>query len=148
MDTKVISGFPGVGKSTVFGKRENYRVPILDSDSSTFDKADFPLNYLSHILKETNKGNVILCSSHDTVRQALFENSVPFHLVYPHRSLKMEYLSRYTERGSPEAFVSLMYSKWDDFINGCEEQKGCTKGILLSGQFLSDDPFVASLRKE
>lgn len=148
MFTKVISGFPGVGKSTVFNNREDYRYPILDSDSSTFDKSEFPLNYLAHILQETNKGNVILCSSHDTVRQALFDNAVPFHLVYPHRSLKMEYLSRYTERGSPEAFVSLMYSKWDEFIDGCESQKGCTKSILLSGQFLSDDSYCASLKKE
>ena len=43
---RVIAGFPGVGKSYLFkGNSEQY----ADSDSSTFDKSDFPANYMRHI---------------------------------------------------------------------------------------------------
>jgi hypothetical protein len=37
--TKVISAFPGCGKSHYF---RNLVKIVLDSDSSTFDKSDFP----------------------------------------------------------------------------------------------------------
>ena len=68
---RVIAGFPGVGKSYLFkGNSEQY----ADSDSSTFDKSDFPANYMRHIaelLGSTDK--TIFVSTHDTVRQALID---------------------------------------------------------------------------
>ena len=48
MKTKVYSAFPGVGKTTYFNKTEKN---VLDSDSSKFDKRDFPSNYIEHIKK-------------------------------------------------------------------------------------------------
>lgn len=141
----IICGFPGIGKSTVFGKKELYTPNILDSDSSTFDKEFFPRNYLQHLQVETRKGNLILASSHDVVRQALVDAVMPFHLVYPHRSLKMEYLNRYAERGSPSSFCDMMYMKWAEFIDSCENQIGCTRTVLQAGQFLNDCPEMIKL---
>ena len=46
MKTKVYSAFPGVGKTTYFN---NTSKNVLDSDSSTFDKSEFPQNYINHI---------------------------------------------------------------------------------------------------
>lgn len=144
---KVICGFPGVGKSTVFGRKEEYRVNILDSDSSTFDKSQFPANYIAHIKEHTQGDNIILASSHDTVRAALVAEGIPFHLVFPAEDCKMEYLARYAERGSPAAFVDMMYNKWSEFIQGCMAQQGCSQTILQRGQFLNDVPELILLRR-
>lgn len=141
----IVSGFPGIGKSTVFNNRESYSVPVLDSDSSQFDKEFFPRNYIQHLQVETRKGNLILASSHDVVREALVAAVMPFHLVYPDRSLKMEYLNRYSQRGSPASFCDMMYMKWSQFIDSCEQQLGCTKTVLQAGQFLSDCPEMKKL---
>jgi adenylate kinase family enzyme len=145
---KVISGFPGVGKSTVFNDRDAYGITILDSDSSTFDKTKFPANYIQHIKEQTAQGNLILCSSHDTVRAALVAEGIPFHLVFPALECKMEYLQRYTDRGSPAAFVDMMYNKWDEFIDGCMKQEGCTRTILQPGQFMCDVPELIELKRD
>jgi hypothetical protein len=54
INTMVISAFPGCGKSHYF--RNNSDKIVLDSDSSTFDKSDFPRNYIQHI--KSNLGMV------------------------------------------------------------------------------------------
>lgn len=115
---RVIAGFPGVGKSYMF-KTDPDR--YADSDSSTFDKSDFPANYIRHIVKllaDTDK--TIFVSTHAEVREALVEAGIPYVLVYPELGLQDEYLQRYSERGSPEPFLNLMRNKWDDFVTGCQ----------------------------
>ncbi len=42
-DTKLVSAFPGCGKSYFF--KNNKELNTLDSDSSGFDKRNFPDNY-------------------------------------------------------------------------------------------------------
>lgn len=81
MKSKVISGFPGVGKSTLF----NTGLNCSDSDSSKFDKSLFPGNYISHIQKLLNSGELdfVFVSSHEIVRDALISAEIPFTLVYP-----------------------------------------------------------------
>lgn len=135
---RVIAGFPGVGKSYLFN---NDNEEYADSDSSTFDKADFPANYIRHIvdlLGNTNK--TIFVSTHDTVRQALIDNGIGYTLVYPEMGLKDEYLQRYRDRGSPDAFVKMMESKWEEFVSGCERttHPSVTHIVLLPGQRLAD----------
>ena len=133
---KVICGFPGVGKSSVSHKFGANRVS--DSDSSKFDKAYFPQNYIEHIATQIPQRSYVLVSSHDNVREALVQNEIDFALVYPDRSLKDEYMTRYRERGSPKPFLDLMDKNWDSFIDSCEAQTGCQKVILSRGQFLAD----------
>ena len=57
---KLISGFPGIGKTYYKQKSE---LNVLDSDSSKFSwiekdvrHPDFPQNYIDHIKKNLNKG--------------------------------------------------------------------------------------------
>jgi len=156
-----ISAFPGCGKSFIFKNAEQYgllpinykeRVMIedsfvsyyaptlFDSDSSHFDKDAFPNNYVRHIKEIINsfKDPTIFISSHENVRQALKSNNIQFTLVYPDISLKEEFIERYKERGSPEAFVNLMSNKWEDFIKDCENDHTPNKIILQSGQYLVD----------
>lgn len=132
---QVVCGFPGVGKSSLF--RSQRGNTILDSDSSTFDKSKFPANYLEHIKDRTAEGYTILASSHADVRKALQYAKIPFLLVYPALECKDEYLQRYRERGSPDAFVNLLDKNWGDWIGDCQQQTGCAHRVLQPGEFLS-----------
>lgn len=135
-NTILISAFPGVGKSYL---KENSSLSIKDSDSSKFDKSDFPANYIRHIKENMGKCDIILISSHDIVRKALVEEDLSFFLVYPDKSLKNEYIERYKQRGSDENFVKLLDEKWNEWINDMENQEGkCQKIVLSSDEYLSD----------
>lgn len=135
-DTKLISAFPGCGKSHLF--RNAGDKVILDSDSSTFDKSEFPKNYITHIKENMGKADVILISSHDVVRDALLVNGLKFTLVYPDISIKDEYIQRYIDRGNNDAFVKLLEENWESWIGDMENQKGCNHIKLKSGEYLSD----------
>lgn len=139
---QVICGFPGVGKSTLFTNRGDQK--ILDSDSSTFDKANFPANYIAHIKEKIAEGYTILASTHDVVRQALVDNEIEFGIVYPALNCKAEYLQRYADRGNPQGFIDLMESKWVDFVNGCAAQKGCVSYCMPQGKYM---PTIEELPK-
>lgn len=132
----VFSGFPGVGKSTVFRNADG--LVVADSDSSTFDKKEFPDNYLMHIQETRPKVDVLLVSSHNVVRDELEERGIPFHLVYPTVDQKEDYMNRYRQRGSPQPFLDLMDQNWEKFIGECAQQIGCTHVVLKPGQFLGD----------
>lgn len=99
--TKVISGFPGAGKS-YFATHCGSNLVVQDSDSSQFSwirpgerHPDFPQNYIQHIKDLLGTADIIFVSSHKEVRAALVEAGVPFMLVYPKRNAKAEFLARY-----------------------------------------------------
>lgn len=133
----IISAFPGTGKTHLFNKLRD-KINIADSDSSQFDKTRFPENYIEHIKDLSANGTRVLCSSHQTVRDALVKNGMFFVLVYPHHRLRDEYLRRYALRKSPSEFIDLMRDNWYTFIDSCAEQQCCTKIVLSSGQYLDD----------
>ena len=135
METKVISAFPGTGKSYCF---QNSDKKVLDSDSSTFDKKYFPDNYIKHIKDNIGKVDIIFVSSHKEVRDALVENGISYILVYPDKSLKDEYIERYKDRGNNEKFVELISSNWELWIEELQGQKGCSHVILKTYQFIGD----------
>lgn len=161
----VTCAFPGTGKSTISKNAEQYGlkhchvhfndhtreyeltipagpgVPVFDSDSSVFDKSEFPGNYIKHIKEvlATCPEVVIFVSSHDNVRAALKEAGIEYQLAYPERQLKGDYIERYKQRGSSEFFINLMDTKWNDFIDSCESDDGAKRHIILSeGEFLVD----------
>lgn len=135
-ETTLISAFPGVGKTYL---KDNFKnLEIIDSDSSTFDKENFPQNYIQHIKNNMGKVDVILISSHEAVRNALVEEGLPFILVYPDSELKNEYKQRYKERGSSEDFIKILDENWDTWMNQMKNQKGCAHIVLYSGQYLSN----------
>ena len=127
----IICGFPGIGKSFLSNK-----IGCHDSDSSKFDKRDFPQNYMRHIKK---LNGLVLVSTHLVVRDALFENGLEFSLCYPHYMLKYEYMDRYAERGSNSDFLVLMCKMWDRWMVEMEnENRAINHYVLQSGQFISD----------
>ncbi|BBI90532.1 hypothetical protein HYO65_gp140 [Tenacibaculum phage PTm1] len=114
--TKIICGFPGVGKSHLYRNQMKYGLKILDSDSSTFDKTEFPDNYIKHIKENIGKADVILVSSHKEVRDALVAEKLPHYFVHPCISMNMVYKKRYEDRGSDEKFINLIMNNWDTWI--------------------------------
>lgn len=131
----LISAFPGTGKTylTYCSIKK-----ILDSDSSKFDKKEFPKNYINHINENIYKVDIILISSHNEVRKALVDNGLEFLLVYPDITLKNEYLQRYRKRGSDEVFIKLLELNWYSWIYGLQNQDSCIHVVLQSGLYLSD----------
>lgn len=134
--TKLISAFPGTGKSYFF---DNSFLKVLDSDSSNFDKSGFPENYIKHIKDNIGKADVILISSHKDVRDALVENNIKFTLVYPDKSLKEEYLKKYKERGNDEKFITLLENNWDNWLEELNNQRGCEHIVLSKDEHISDN---------
>lgn len=134
--TLVVSAFPGCGKSHLF--RNKGETKILDSDSSTFDKSEFPQNYISHINSNIGSVDIILVSSHKVVRDALVDDGIEFTLVYPCRDIKDEYIQRYVDRGNDDKFVELLKTNWENWMDELEEQSGCKKVELQKGEYLSD----------
>lgn len=140
--TLIISGFPGVGKSSLVAKNPD----ALDSDSSMYTwyvgldgekirNPLFPENYIEHIKQNIGKVPVILVSTHRDVRNALLENEIPFTLVYPNRSLKDEYVERYISRESPEPLINAIKDNWDIWIDDLKKSH-CDRLELQRGEFL------------
>lgn len=136
----IICGFPGVGKSYLSNRFENYH----DSDSSKFSwlepgvrDPEFPNNYIKHI-KSLPKDDFILVSTHAEVIDALIMNDLEFILVYPERHCKEEYLERYRKRKSPESFIKLLDKMWDTWIDDMESTETLTMLVLDSGLYMSD----------
>lgn len=135
-NTKLISAFPGCGKSYAF---KNYKdIEIADSDSSKFDKKNFPENYIQHIKDNIGKKDIIMISSHKEVRDALVKEGLSFILVYPEKEIKEEFLQRYKDRKSPKAFIDLLDKNWEAWIDELENQINCTHIKLSKGEYLSD----------
>ena len=142
----LISAFPGCGKSTFYNKYSSYsetqderykdcsNCKILDSDSSQFSwiwkdgqktderNPEFPANYVEHIKENMLTQDIIFISTHESVRNALKEAGLQFTLIYPDGSLKEEWIRRFEERKSPEAFVQTVSNNWDTWIDQLEEE--------------------------
>lgn len=147
MKPVVIAGFPGVGKSYLYDTSE---LTCVDSDSSKFSKLEdgsrnpnFVSEYVTHIEEAIKQEHVevVLVSTHQEVREELYKRSIPFTLVIPHRSAKEEFLERYEARGNDAAFIDLVRTNWDDWLDELESQEGCDLVHLHGFEYLSDLEF-------
>lgn len=146
MRTKIIAGFPGIGKTEAvkaLGDRAS------DSDSSQFSwtydshgkkrHPDFPKNYVEHIKSLIGKKEFIFVSTHKDVRDALLDNCLFFYLVYPQVTAKAEYVERYKARGNDEKFISFVEREWEEWIRQLDEVgQGCHK-IKMLNPYLMDE---------
>lgn len=132
--TFVISAFPACGKSYCF-KNHQDNFSMLDSDSSDFSwvkdsegnntterNPDFPNNYIEHVKQNIGKVDVIFVSSHEVVRKALAENGIKVLIVYPNKTLKSEWISRFKVRGNNDRFINFLSDNWDRFIDEIEDE--------------------------
>lgn len=141
MKPTLICGFPGVGK-THLCKINGWN----DSDSSKFSwripykddrkHPNWPRNYIEYLSKQTK---TTLISTHKVVRDALYVMDMPFSVCYPTRDCKEEYMKRYRDRGSPDAFIEFCYTCWDAWLTELERETRAKEHIVLKqGQFISD----------
>lgn len=143
MRTRIISAFPGVGKTYFFENKKEYN--CLDSDSSNFSwiiennekkrNPDFPNNYITHIKQNIGKYDFIFISSHKEIREALIENCIHFYLVYPDfldAEEKERYMNIYKNRGNDEDFVKLISLNWEKWLKECFNTKqGCINLMMM-----------------
>lgn len=136
MRTRIISAFPGTGKSVYHQKHPD---TTLDSDSSHFSWVKdedgkntdvrnplFPQNYIDHIKENIGKYEFIFVSSHKVVRDALLDNCIFFYLIYPDVHRKEDFLKRYVDRGNDDAFVKLLTNNWHIWLKELRfETLGC-----------------------
>lgn len=136
--TKLVLGFPGVGKTMYYMKKKG-KIDVLDSDSSTFPKDGFPSNYIEHILENIGKQDVIFISTHEVVRKALKsidifsnDNVEGVYLVYPDLSLKDEYMKRYKERGNNKQFIEVLDKMFDNWVEELDNESNKFTKIKLN----------------
>ncbi len=146
-ETIVVSGFPGVGKTTLFDNPGSLK--LADSDSSGFSwegdpankvrHSDWPNNYMAHIqeLKAEGELDIIFVSTHQEVRDALVAAGIEFTLVYPEPAIEEEYINRYIARGNKADFVTLLQKNYQTWISGLQQQVNCNHVTLGPDQFLS-----------
>lgn len=144
-NTKVISGFPGVGKTFAYKELQRRKFKVLDSDSSQFSWASkgvrnplFPSNYINHIKENIGLVNFIFVSSHEDVRKALQAADIKYTLIYPAEECKVEYLKRYSDRGSSEGFLKLVENNWEEWIEQLKNETFPFSFVLGPGGFLLD----------
>ena len=131
-NTIVISAFPACGKSWCFDNLKD-KYDMSDSDSSNFSwirtinenqeevkvrNPDFPQNYIDHIKSLLGVKDFIFVSSHDIVRNALKEASIPYFLIYPENTTdnKCAWIARMFSRKSSIEMINFIQKNWDEFI--------------------------------
>lgn len=150
---KIISAFPGIGKTTLVQTNKNY----IDLESSDYKWLDidkslsieerkgtaktinpyFPENYIKKIIGLTDMGFNVLISSHKEVREALQAQGIEYTIILPSLDMKEEMISRYLSRGNQESFVNLLKTNYEKFVEDLSIDPN-EKIILKSGQYLSD----------
>lgn len=152
MDTIIISAFPGMGKTTYYNQNKDI---CLDSDSSNFSwikdsegnntkerNPEFPKNYIEHIKENMGKYDYIFISSHIEVRKALIEAEIPYFLFYPEKDRKEELIQIYKDRGNNEAFVKLLESNFENWIEAIENEK---ENLYTNKLPLSKKQFIGTM---
>lgn len=144
MSAIIVSAFPGMGKTYAFNLLKN-KIKVLDSDSSKFDKANFPQNYIEHIKSSIKDNDLIFVSSHEEVRNALENEGIDFDLFYPSKDRRNEFLENYVARRSNRNFIMKVDNNWNNWIDGIENDTNthCHLHCLSrNGQFIGNNPMI------
>ena len=147
MITKVVSAFPGTGKS-YFASSTGQKAKVIDLDSGDYTLGytedgkvrnhDFPKNYLAAIKKHIGKTDILFVGCQPEVIAALRDAAITFTLIYPRRRLMNEYLGRFQRRHNQQSFIDLLSKNWDIFLDYLERQKDCEHIVLDAEQYISD----------
>lgn len=152
----IISGFPGIGKTTLAKKYVN----VIDMESSDYNyiltdeerkvpreelkgvkkskqNPRWPTNYVEEIIKYMNKYDIILISQHPSVKQELENRKIEFLLAIPELNCKEEYLKRYKSRKNKERWINEVIENFDSWITMDYSLKQ-EKIILKQGEYIED----------
>ena len=151
ISTTIVSGFPGIGKSTV---AKLYPVAARDLESSDFhwvkDPMDghqiqnpqWPQNYLDNIkaLDKSGMYRVVFVSSHAQIRQLMAQMSIRYTNICPQDTEEMKalFLKRYKDRGSPETFIQSLEAHWSEYVQAMVQDPGAVSTIQLTPANVND----------
>ena len=82
-------------------------------------------------------GEILVIPTDRNIMSRLERDSIPYTVVYPNRSLKEEYRTRYLARGNTESFLEVFIEGWDMWMDSVRNNNG-SHIELQSGEFLSD----------
>jgi len=152
----ILSGFAGIGKTTLQQKYPN----IIDLESSDFkwiysdqsleetDKEKrkgttqrtqnplWPLNYVKAIVEASITHDIVLISQDLDMRNCLKENGIEYSVCFPTKDCKEEFIQRYRNRGNNEAFISLVNSNFETWIDALDKEQN--KILIQKGEYLED----------
>ena len=145
MKTRIISAFPGTGKTTYSLEHPD---TAIDADTTAYDwvngvmhgehNPDFPNNYMEYVKENIGKVEFIFVPTHHVIRESLQSDGIHFYLVYPHGKERRRYIKRYRERGNSDKFVNDTIRVWSRELKECRNDRlGCTN-IQMTEPFLSD----------
>lgn len=152
----IICGFSGIGKSSAAEALANSGKSVIDMESSVYSHREdgslddnFPQNYIDALQASISldQGDYYFLSCHQSVRDELTKRCIKYILIRPERSCRNEYVKRWLNRGSTAEFITNMYSKWDEMIDSCIEDKAPTV-VLSEKEYLSDVIFSDSKPKK
>jgi hypothetical protein len=154
MATKIIAGFPAIGK-TYAARNSNYLCVDCDSsqwnwltdpngdflmtdNGSRMPNPNFPQNYIDHIKFQMKHDflDFVFVSSHENVCQCLKENYIDFTIVVPALNCKKEYYKRMQQRESPTSFIERVTENWNLWLIDRQLEPNCY--VLNQGQTLND----------
>lgn len=152
----IISGFPGIGRTYLQKHKSDLKILHLDSPDFSWKKnnngtfvtdvngkrirnPEFPNNYIKCLKKAIKGGyDIILISSHDSVRNALNDLNITHALVYPAADMKPEITKRCMTTTVLRNSLPFINKNWEHFINSMKKDSCPNKFELNPGQFLSD----------
>ena len=145
---KIFFTFPGIGAK--YFEKNNLKKVIIGYANPPSDAGytycNYPDCWISRIKEMLYYNNVdyIYAPIHTSLREAIKEDKelddVEKWIIYPDRTLKLEYIERYRERGDDQAYVTHMAEIWDEAIESIENEDKSKFNLykLRSGETMSD----------
>lgn len=126
MSIQVFCGFPGVGKSTLFRSIQNrlrhtQEIPdtsVVDFDTNGYrTDPNYPSNYVDGLCELLPHVNVIFTMAERGIVDALTQQQITHYLIYPHPTLRNEYLERYIDRGDSLPSIRFFRDQWESLLD-------------------------------
>jgi hypothetical protein len=141
---RVISVFSCSGK-THFVVNQFDKIDCIDHDFYDYrfrgKLPDWELTYMNRMAQLRAKFDFVFVNA---IPEVLKYPKMLYMVIYPHRSLKSDWVNRAIRRGGESEFPKLLDKEWDNWIDLCEQFQG-KKIVLAKGEYLSD--FSESFRR-
>lgn len=151
INTTIVSGFPGIGKSWL---AQLYPKAVRDLESSDFHwfkdpindhqspNPQWPHNYMETIkaLDKSGMYRVVMVSSHASIRKYMADEKIRYTNICPQDTPEMKtiFMKRYRDRGSSEEFIQNMDEHWSEYVQGMIQDPGAVATIQLSAENVND----------
>ena len=153
--TVIVSGFPGIGKTTA---AKLHPMLFRDLESSDYhwvtlmkslitenyifkENPQWPGNYIEAIKNLSTSGmyKSVFVSAHELVREKMREAKIRYTLIYPEDTSKMKQLimKRIIDRGSPDYFIRAMDENYSKYVKSMSEDPGATAKLQLTPDALT-----------